>query len=432
MAARNTSSAACAEAADRVAKVPAMQVQIEARMADVQNRLSSQASASGVAVAGDAVMVEVRENSRNIMVLSNFRSVLPSQWVVHFWHGPTNSEAVRAAPRMASAIATGSLILRRVTVNGVPATAASFTLSNYQKLLSSVDFWSSFSRQHLLLFEADSVLCPSPSVPLSAFANTSFVGAPWSQSKQVRWAELERAFPPPQWCFNLQRCVGNSGLSLWRRDIIEQVLSRYSRAELTDAVLDYLEQPNCLHKRSECSRPKRGPYWGTPPAARNRMPLYGRQNGSLETGTTLDVWMTRILQAAYAGHLATSRGAGAHELLAARVVRAVPSEDEAALFSVETSYSGSYTPIGAHKPWHYLSVKRFDQLAHRCAPIVELHAATIRDAGGPKSKTREAGGLTRARSERDRRDDPLTHCALNVSVLVERDSSGRRRLRLAQ
>ena len=162
------------------------------------------------------------------------------------------------------------------------------------------------------------------------------------------------------------------------------------------------------------------------------MPLYGRQNGSLETGTTLDVWMTRILQAAYAGHLATSRGAGAHELLAARVVRAVPSEDEAALFSVETSYSGSYTPIGAHKPWHYLSVKRFDQLAHRCAPIVELHAATIRDAGGPKSKTREAGGLTRARSERDRRDDPLTHCALNVSVLVERDSSGRRRLRLAQ
>jgi hypothetical protein len=425
MVARNTSVAAsCAAAADLIAKMAIMQKDINSKMAHVQERLSTRAASTpGMAIMeGDAVMVEVRALGRIPLVLSNFRSVLPPSWVVNFWHGATNSGAVLAAPALASSIAAGSLKLRRLVVDGVPASASTFKLPHYQKLITSPEFWNSFPRTHLLLFEADSVLCPSPAVPLRAFANVAFVGAPWSQSKQFRWAELERASQPPHWCFNLQHCVGNSGLSLWRRDVLQQVLSDHLRSELTDAVLDYLEQPGCVRMKSKCLPPKRGGFWGLAPASINRRAFYGKRNGTLETGTTLDVWMSRTLQAVEAGHAPRRTS-----LLAQGQVRAVPPEDEAALFSVETSYSGSYAPIGAHKPWHYLSPMRFDQLMQHCAPVRELHAAMTNDASGLMN-----GSLSRGHTARDERTDVLGRCGFtstavaSVAVAEERAAAGRR------
>lgn len=407
-------SGSCAHARELWAKVPSLQRKVDERMASVQDRLSIRASKLESLV-GDAVMVDVRDLGRNVLVLENFRTMLPLDWDVHFWHGPTNFRAVQNAPVLALAIAAGNLRLRRLIFQGVPATRETFTLSHYQSLLTSVEFWQSFSRKHLLLFESDSVLCPSPSVPLSAFGNTSFVGAPWTQGKELRWAELERAHPPPQWCFNLANCVGNSGFSLWRRDVVYPLLSEYPRTDIENAVLDYLEQPGCIKHKSKCYKPRRGDHWGGTGTESNRHALYGRNAGSL-TGR-IDVWMTRTLQAVHAGHL-VHRSPGtavrAHHLLAEGILHAVPAVDEASMFSVETSYSGSYTPIGVHKAWRHLSVKRFDQLVERCAPVGALYLQAIRDTNLSGSG-REAAGLARSRSARDDPKNILTRCAPNAS-----------------
>ena len=158
---------------------------------------------------GDAVLREVRPLARLPLALANVRAVLPiDRWMVQFLHGPRNTDAVRAEPSLARAVAAGTLLLRRYEMDGVlvDETLDRHAHFNYQKRAA---FWRSFTRPLLLLFEPDTVLCPQPRRSLDAFAGYAFTGAPWAP-----YADGAN----PAWCYNLQHCVGNSGLSLWRRD----------------------------------------------------------------------------------------------------------------------------------------------------------------------------------------------------------------------
>ena len=181
---------------------------------------------------GDAVLREVRPLARLPLALANVRAVLPVDlWLVQFLHGPRNTDAVLAAPELARAVAAGTLRLRRYEMDGVlvDETLDRHAHFNYQK---TARFWRSFGRPLLLLFEPDTVLCPQPHVPLDAFAGYAFTGAPW--------AAYADSFNPA-WCYNLEHCVGNSGLSLWRRDVVATALTNYSSTlELVPMVLAYL------------------------------------------------------------------------------------------------------------------------------------------------------------------------------------------------
>ena len=322
---------------------------------------------SEAGITGDAVLIELRPLHRTTTLLANVRLQLPAdRWLVHFRHGAGNAEPVRASPALAPAIAAGSLLLQQHRVGGKLMTAP-MAYKEYTAYLVSAEFWTSFSRQQLLLLEPDTVLCPSPSVPLQAFSRFAFVGAPWEQAKEVHRAEYRKNRGFPSWCFNLGSCVGNCGLSLWRRDVVAAVLTNYTEDELKGLVLDYLEQPGCYFHKRRCQRPKQGSYNGQMPAYRNRRYFFGRVNGSVETSPP-DVWLTRVLQAL---HASKRLPAG---------IAAVPSENEAALFSVETAFAGSYTPVGAHKPFRYLTPLRLSQLLHRCPPVRDLLEASQRDA----------------------------------------------------
>ena len=84
-------------------------------------------------------------------------------------------------------------------------------------MLLHSQFWGSFSAPLLLLFEADSVLCPNPHRPLHTFTGYGYVGAPWAPYAGGVF---------PFWCRNLGSCVGNSGLSLWARPIFQNLTER--------------------------------------------------------------------------------------------------------------------------------------------------------------------------------------------------------------
>ena len=186
-----------------------------------------------MALLGDAVLREVRPLARLPRALANVRAVLPvDRRTVQFLHGPRNTGAVLAEPPLARAIATGTLLLRRYEMDGAPVneTLDRHAHFNYQK---RAVFWRSFTRPLLLLFEPDTVLCPQPRQPLDAFAGYAFTGAPWAP-----YADGSN----PAWCYNLQHCVGNSGLSLWRRDIVAAALSNFSTTlSLVPMVLGYLK-----------------------------------------------------------------------------------------------------------------------------------------------------------------------------------------------
>ena len=165
---------------------------------------------------GDAVLREVRPLARIPVVLLNVRSTLPtSSWTVHFVHGPRNTGAVTASPPLAAAITSGGLRLQRYTIGGREQDESldRHVHFNYQK---TPEFWRTFAAPMLLLFEPDTVMCPQPHVPLQQFSGYAFVGAPWGAYASGML---------PAWCNNLEHCVGNSGFSLWRRDVIAEALS---------------------------------------------------------------------------------------------------------------------------------------------------------------------------------------------------------------
>lgn len=165
---------------------------------------------------GDAVLREVRPLARIPVVLLNVRGTLPtSSWTVHFVHGPRNTDKVTASPPLAAAITSGALRLRRYTIGGREQDESldRHVHFNYQK---TPEFWRAFSAPMLLLFEPDTVMCPQPHVPLQQFSGYAFVGAPWGAYASGML---------PAWCNNLEHCVGNSGFSLWRRDVIAEALS---------------------------------------------------------------------------------------------------------------------------------------------------------------------------------------------------------------
>ena len=165
---------------------------------------------------GDAVLREVRPLTRIPVVLLNVRNTLPtSSWTVHFMHGPRNTNAVTASPPLAAAIVSGGLRLRRYTIGGREQDESldRHVHFNFQK---TPEFWRAFAAPMLLLFEPDTVMCPQPHVPLLEFSRYAFVGAPWGAYASGLL---------PAWCNNLEHCVGNSGFSLWRRDVIVEARS---------------------------------------------------------------------------------------------------------------------------------------------------------------------------------------------------------------
>ena len=167
------------------------------------------------AFTGDAVIVEPRRLARLPHVIWNFRTQLPSSWTVHFWHSHDNSDYVRAMLPLAMAIKDGTL---RLTPMPSP-THGSNGRKWYNSFVKTRDFWQAFSAPVLMLFEADSVLCPNPTIPLASFVGTyAYVGAPWS---------LTGFSAGRHWCGEtgkLPCCVGNSGLSLWDRKLIVSLL----------------------------------------------------------------------------------------------------------------------------------------------------------------------------------------------------------------
>ena len=161
--------------------------------------------------AGEAVLREVRPLLRISSVLLNVRETLPRpDWVVHFFHGPQNLDIVRTSPMLMRFVQTGNVRLRRYTIDERPVEEKNVDHRSYQNYHKTLKFWRLFSAPQLLLFEVDAVMCPEPQKPLSHFAEYAFVGAPWGPYPDGKL---------PSWCHNLAHCVGNSGFSLWRRDV---------------------------------------------------------------------------------------------------------------------------------------------------------------------------------------------------------------------
>lgn len=218
---------------------------------------------------GEAVLVEHRRLRRLPALLDHFHSLLPPSWQITWLHGPHNADLVADSPSLSDYAAQASLRLlpipkhilseirrgeelaagaSRAVRSGAGRTAASTKelwiqrqrAQNavhdakrrwYNVWLKQPEFWRQFSAPSILLFEADSVLCPRPSLPLEWWVGRyAYVGAPWHPGVGVG----------KQWCPTLRHgcCVGNSGLSLWDRRTIVRVLESKRNASKDVGMVD--------------------------------------------------------------------------------------------------------------------------------------------------------------------------------------------------
>ena len=206
---------------------------------------------------GEAVIIEVRRLVRLPYVLLNFRRNLPSDWRITLVHGPQNGGDIWATPmhELRGHIRTGSIrlmplpsdkMLHIVKMRPPPnrtslwhhfsqdskanASARSIAAAVarvqgdhhrgqiywYNQWFKQTSFWTSFEASYLLVFEVDAILCPQPTVPISYWIGRyAYVGVPWHRATGAGYF----------WCKLMGCCVGNSGLSLWNRDVLERLLT---------------------------------------------------------------------------------------------------------------------------------------------------------------------------------------------------------------
>lgn len=312
---------------------------------------------------GDAVLAEPRAMIHLPAVLLNALQYVPQGWTVHAVHGLENAPLLRQAPELQPAIADRSLQFRLLSAVGV--TEYRVGRAWYNAMVLSNAFWSAFTARSLLLFESDSAFCPRPTRPLLSFAGYAFVGAPWSAHRDMFF---------PAWCRNLDSCVGNSGFSLWRRDIMQNVTSR-PPSDYAGMVARYVRK----HRGSPSKQGKPG----------DREALNVLKNGSFDGvppqyASHVDVWFTIVLQSlVHNGYLS---------------VPAVPSSTVASRFSVETLYNESspWVPVGMHKAHVYLPQAQLQSLLLRC-PTMQVIIDARAASAFAKDKSSKSKATSRSR-----------------------------------
>lgn len=271
-------------------------------------------------------MLGVRTLDSIPAVLTNYLSLLPASWVVHFLHGARNVKAVLSSQTLQHAMAKGSLRLRRLEEVAEQAwidqacrnhivTAGKNQLEAH--VLTSPRFWSAFSAPRIMLVHPDSALCPQPTWAIEDFYPYAFVGAPWYV------------------CSLPVSCVGNHGMSMWSRELMLWITSKYGR----------------------------------------KRPLSG-------SGSNFDIWASHTLQrvnlSLLPGPTQSSRSGSIGSVV-------IPTAKVASMFSVESlfMYRGNYTPVGIHRPWaapgHDRRAAALREILRRCPAADALNRSPTTD-----------------------------------------------------
>lgn len=142
-----------------------------------------------------AVIVEPREHKALSFVIENALENLPENWDVIIMHGNTNKDFV-----LDILDKDLSDYKDRITTKNLPVD--NLTIPEYNRLLTSTEFYDNIPTEIFLIFQTDSVICNENRQLLGDFMEYDYVGAPWKDA------------------------VGNGGFSLRRKSKALETLSQ--------------------------------------------------------------------------------------------------------------------------------------------------------------------------------------------------------------
>ncbi len=147
-----------------------------------------------------AVIVELRKHPHLSYILRNIMYFLDQSWGLHIFHGTENEAFIKQIVED-----WGEVLLTNLKKE-------SFSKKDYNRLLTSIDFWNELQSEHILIFQTDSILRKRG---IEEFLQYDYVGAPWISADSPE-------------------AGGNGGLSLRRRSVMLEILKRHSSNYLED------------------------------------------------------------------------------------------------------------------------------------------------------------------------------------------------------
>ena len=173
---------------------------------------------------GICVIIEPRKHQALKFVVSSIRAAIPN-WTICVVHGRRNGLWARHE------------LLDIADVTFINMERSNLTFPQYNRMLTSADFYRQFNSEYILLFQTDSMLFAHSGFRIEDFLGWDYIGAPWSWNTRTRG--------------------GNGGLSLRRVATMIRICSEdpYPRqTNLNEDLYFSRQQSLTFPSRDICSR----------------------------------------------------------------------------------------------------------------------------------------------------------------------------------
>jgi hypothetical protein len=145
-----------------------------------------------------AIIVEPRKHKALSFVLKNALTNLPDNWNIVIMYGNKNKQFVMD-------IIDNDLSEYKKRITAKNLNVDNLSISDYNVLLTSKEFYDNIPSEIFLIFQTDSVICGENNELLDDFLKYDYVGAPWKDA------------------------VGNGGFSLRRKSKTLEIISKCKR-----------------------------------------------------------------------------------------------------------------------------------------------------------------------------------------------------------
>lgn len=151
-----------------------------------------------------AIIIEPRKHKALEFVLNNFTSMLDERWSFIIFHGNNNEDYVKDIINTKLSDNIDRIKLINLNVDNL-------SINDYNSLLYNSSFYDNIKTELFLIFQSDTMICSNYKNNIYNFLDYDYVGSPWKEN-----------------FFNLNRYVGNGGLSLRRKSKMLEIINKFS------------------------------------------------------------------------------------------------------------------------------------------------------------------------------------------------------------
>jgi hypothetical protein len=120
-----------------------------------------------------AVIIEPRQHKALYFVLKNFSENLSDEWNIIIMHGNNNLEFINNILDTELSKYKERIHLDNLNIDNL-------TIQDYNRLLFTEEFYKKIPTEIFLIFQTDSMICPTEKDKINDFLKFDYVGAPWA------------------------------------------------------------------------------------------------------------------------------------------------------------------------------------------------------------------------------------------------------------